>query len=990
MKTFLSATATVVLSVPLLATPSFASAPGQERDLVAHWTFDAGQGDTLQDVSGQGHHGKIHGATWVSSPRGHALRFDGVDDYVDCGKTESLKISRDLTLTAWIKADDVGGRNRMIFGDAAGLSVNRNYSLRIDRNSLRFEYGDGTAYGAILGDPPFPTGSWQFVAVVFEHPHYFIYQNGRIILDGDVSVSVTRTNGDSRRIGGWFAGFFKGDIDDIRLYRRALTHREITKLFGQPATDATPVRVTPHFRYSNKELICEVLCNYPLQAGGQAEVTVLDVSRDRQLMVWRTPLRETRPGSERWRGTTTVSTGDFPGGEHKLIATVRAPGGEPLGPFEVSFTYPGEKPDWLGSSEGISDTVLPPFSPLRTASTDDGCSVLPWGRRYDFGKTPFLSQIISADAPLLARPMRLLVTAEGADVDWSPIRPEILSTSDAVCRFSQRLTGASIDAQFTTTVEYDGLAKIEWYLQCSQATTIERLAVEIPLRSDVARYLYTWPNISSRTFGQAYASKFQPIISLCDEERGLQWVCESERNWSLAQEDRAIEITRQDDEVILRLNIITAPVQLAANERLDYTSALQATPVKPVTQDAWDYRIVRNPWYGWELDLPDKKVDGKPALQHFADKGAKVMLVWRLWDAFAYPLPIGQEEKFRRLVRECHRYGLKVVPYVGGFLLSEDAPEAPFFGDEMRVYPSGPFTLRMPGLKPQMGIYACQRGPWQDFLVHGIGRLIDEYDVDGVYLDSTTIPWQCRNELHGCGYVKPDGERAGVYPVFSVRDNLRRIYTAVKQRKPDGIVDVHVYDCMNVPGLAWATTYWNGEQLARRDYKLDALSLDRFRTEFMGVNWGVPADLLYYKLGGYRQSCAMALLHDIPVRAENLKDLDVQAALWTIRDRFGVKQARWMPYWNNGDVVQIEPERCYASLFVHPQGRVLAYVSNLSKEKAGVQLRLDLAKLGLGADLTVTDAIAGTHNEVQDGVLNVSLPPQDFRVIWIEAAGTQR
>ncbi len=34
---------------------------------------------------------------------------------------------------------------------------------------------------------------------------------------------------------------------------------------------------------------------------------------------------------------------------------------------------------------------------------------------------------------------------------------------------------------------------------------------------------------------------------------------------------------------------------------------------------------------------------------------------------------------------------------------------------------------------------------------------MQEYDIDGVYLDGTSEPWGCRNAHHGCGYLKPDG-----------------------------------------------------------------------------------------------------------------------------------------------------------------------------------------------------------------------------------------
>jgi hypothetical protein len=280
---------------------------------------------------------------------------------------------------------------------------------------------------------------------------------------------------------------------------------------------------------------------------------------------------------------------------------------------------------------------------------------------------------------------------------------------------------------------------------------------------------------------------------------------------------------------------------------------------------------------------------------------------------------------------------------------------------------------------------ACQRGPWQDFLADGIGRLIDDYDVDGVYLDTTAVPILCDNELHGCGYPRADGSRGGVYPVFSVRDNLRRIYTAVKTRKPDGIVDVHPYECMNAPGLAWATSYWNGEQLKANDSILDALPLERFRAEFMGYNWGVPADVLYYKLKNYRQSVALAILHDVPVRPEKPADLDAISSLWKVRDDFGVRQARWLPYWSNADVVKVATKDCYASLFAHPQGRVLAVVSNLSKEKTDVRLSLDPGKLGLPVSYGAKDAVSKAALKIQNSDITINIPPQDYRIIWIDS-----
>ena len=150
---------TLTLLAAILLAPLAALQAAPETALVGHWSFDEGAGEVLRDRSGSKHNGMIHGATWVPSPRGQALRFDGVDDYVDLGNAESLRVGGDFTLTAWVNAGDLSGNNQMILGDTAGLAVNRNYGLRLHKGRLYFENADGETSEAItapmLVPPPF-------------------------------------------------------------------------------------------------------------------------------------------------------------------------------------------------------------------------------------------------------------------------------------------------------------------------------------------------------------------------------------------------------------------------------------------------------------------------------------------------------------------------------------------------------------------------------------------------------------------------------------------------------------------------------------------------------------------------------------------------------------------------------------------------------------------------------------------------------------------
>ena len=82
----------------------------------------------------------------------------------------------------------------------------------------------------------------------------------------------------------------------------------------------------------------------------------------------------------------------------------------------------------------------------------------------------------------------------------------------------------------------------------------------------------------------------------------------------------------------------------------------------------------------------------------------------------------------------------------------------------------------------------CYKSIWQDLIADGIARAMEEFDLDGVYLDGVGDVVGCVNTHHGCGYVAPDGSVHPTYPVRATRKLLERIYRIVKSHQPDGQV----------------------------------------------------------------------------------------------------------------------------------------------------------------------------------------------------------
>jgi hypothetical protein len=224
---------TALLLAPLV--PLRAAEPG----LVAHWNFDEGSSDIAKDVSGHGHDATLKNVEWTPSPRGHALRFDSKEDLARYGGLDSMNLSGDVTLAVWVKTDSTAAPNthRLIFGDD-GPGVARNLHLSLDSyNRLSFEWADGRSNDSLLAPASLLNGLWKHVAVVADSRamRVVMYVDGVEVARKPMSLPISKAPAKERLTGWFYNGFFQGELDDIRLYNRALTAKEIQRLFAVQA-----------------------------------------------------------------------------------------------------------------------------------------------------------------------------------------------------------------------------------------------------------------------------------------------------------------------------------------------------------------------------------------------------------------------------------------------------------------------------------------------------------------------------------------------------------------------------------------------------------------------------------------------------------------------------------------------------------------------------------------------------------------------------------
>jgi hypothetical protein len=202
----------------------------QPSGLVGYWNLDQGSGTIAYDSSGSSNHGTIYGASWTSGRINGALNFDGVDDYVDCGNSETLDPTQGATIEAWVKFNQIPfvAQHIMEIASRSGGGTDLDLQTETD-NRFKFFIGPG-APNVAVSNTVVETGEWYHIAGTYQaNDNIKIYING--VLEETTSIGITRDSNSNNfcigQSGAWSGRFFNGLIDEVKIYSRALSAEEI-------------------------------------------------------------------------------------------------------------------------------------------------------------------------------------------------------------------------------------------------------------------------------------------------------------------------------------------------------------------------------------------------------------------------------------------------------------------------------------------------------------------------------------------------------------------------------------------------------------------------------------------------------------------------------------------------------------------------------------------------------------------------------------------
>jgi PKD repeat protein len=202
---------------------------GTSTGLVAAYGFEEGTGTGVSDRSGKGNNGVASSATWIATGRfGKALSFNGASSWVTVADSPSLDPTNGMTLEAWVypTASTPGWATAIMKEQAGGES----YSLYANSDSDQPTTGvfTGGAIRALNAGTAVPPNAWTHLAATYDGATQRLYING-VQVASRAQTGAIATSSSPLRIGGnsvW-GEFFKGYIDEVRIYSRALGTAEI-------------------------------------------------------------------------------------------------------------------------------------------------------------------------------------------------------------------------------------------------------------------------------------------------------------------------------------------------------------------------------------------------------------------------------------------------------------------------------------------------------------------------------------------------------------------------------------------------------------------------------------------------------------------------------------------------------------------------------------------------------------------------------------------
>jgi Icc-related predicted phosphoesterase len=209
----------------------------QSAALIGYWSFDTDSDSIATDASGN-NNGRLHGSPkYTTGVTGNAIIFDGTADFIKISaKSKKWRNLKQLTLMGWFYRED--GAEAV-----TGIDKAQNYRLTaraVNGTSAKWKFSvvDNKGKFHSLTTPKAANNNeWHHLAGTYDGKTLKLYIDGVEVKSRDDVFKIRDAGGSfeiGRRDG---VKYFKGKIDEVRVYNRALTKNEIIQAKAIMAND---------------------------------------------------------------------------------------------------------------------------------------------------------------------------------------------------------------------------------------------------------------------------------------------------------------------------------------------------------------------------------------------------------------------------------------------------------------------------------------------------------------------------------------------------------------------------------------------------------------------------------------------------------------------------------------------------------------------------------------------------------------------------------
>ncbi len=603
---------------------------------------------------------------------------------------------------------------------------------------------------------------------------------------------------------------------------------------------------------------------------------------------------------------------------------------------------------WLDSTLAFDDELVKPYTPVKVV----GRTVEVLGRRVTLNALGFPEQIDSRfdiemthlaagrGRQVLSGPVALIVkSADAAVTPWAGSGPTFTKQAPGAAAWHARGTAGPLAMATDAQMDFDGNIEFTVRLRASRPTPVDDVRLEIPIASDVARYL----------MGLGFKGGLRPA--------NFDWKWDVKNNQDSAwigDVNAGLQFTLKDDKYARPLNtnfytlkplVMPASWYNGGKGGCRFSEKDAATYLVSCYSGARTMAKDETLYFNFRLLLtPFKTIDPK---SQFATRffhafkpvdevlatGANVVNVHH-----ANPInpfinyPFLRPGEMKAYIDQAHGQAMRVKIYYTVRELTNRAPEIfalRSLGEEVFAPGAGGgfswlqehlgsnyiAAWFVPELK-DAAIVNSGVSRWHNFYVEGLDWLARNVGIDGLYIDDVAFD----------------------------RLTMKRVRKVLDRHRPDAMIDLHSANQYNVrDGFAssanlylehfpYLNRLWFGEYF---DYNS---APDYWLTEISGIPFGLMGEMLEGGGNPWR-----GMVYGMTGRLPWSGD---PRSMWKAWDEFGTTESRMIGYWVPGNPIKTGRDDVLATTYVR-DGKTMIAVATWANERVDVRLAIDWKALGL-------------------------------------------